>query len=74
MRDMVIKEQLMAFRKSESEDTKKGSTETKKYSHFHYCYNNSIQVCRDTYLALAGVSHKYLKSLVKHLQEHGLEE
>ncbi|KAF0439679.1 chaperonin: PROVISIONAL [Gigaspora margarita] len=72
MRDMVIKGHLMAFQKSE--DTKKGSTETKKYSRFRYCYNNSIQVCRDTYLALVGVSHKYLESILKHLREHGLEE
>ncbi|CAG8475198.1 35724_t:CDS:2 [Gigaspora margarita] len=72
MRDMVIKGQLMAFQKNE--DPKKVSNENKKYVHFRFCYNNSIQVCHDTYLALVGVSYKYLDTIKKHLQEHGLGE
>ncbi|CAG8557413.1 2139_t:CDS:2 [Scutellospora calospora] len=33
-----------------------------------------IKVCYDTYLAFVGVSHKYSESIIKHLQEHSLEE
>ncbi|KAF0386965.1 chaperonin: PROVISIONAL [Gigaspora margarita] len=70
MKDMVIKGQLMAFQKNEV--LKKVSN--KKYSRFRYCYNNSIQVCHDTYFALVEVGHTYLETIIKHLREHGLEE
>ncbi|RIB06995.1 hypothetical protein C2G38_2215644 [Gigaspora rosea] len=45
-----------------------------KYLHFGYYYNNDISVCCDTYLALTGISYKYLENIKQHLQEHGLEE
>ncbi|CAG8587218.1 10677_t:CDS:2, partial [Cetraspora pellucida] len=32
------------------------------------------KICHNTYLALVGISHKYLENLKWHLQEHGLEE
>ena len=71
-RDMVVKGQLMAFQKDEN--TKKVSSENRKYLRFNYSYNNDIPICRNTYLTLLGVSHKYLNSIVQHLREHGLEE
>ncbi|CAG8455593.1 9643_t:CDS:2 [Cetraspora pellucida] len=72
MWDMVIKGQLMAFQKEDN--TKKTSSDNRKYFHLNYYYNNDIQICYNTYLALAGVSHKYLENIKQHLQDHGLEE
>lgn len=68
MRNMVIKGQLMAFQK----DTK--DNKDKKYSRYNFRFNDNLSICRPTYLALVGVSHKYLDNIKGHLQQHGLEE
>src|SRR5579859_7837058 len=71
MRDMVIKGQLMAFQK-DGKPTK--DNKDKKYSRYNFRFNDNLSICRPTYLALVGVSHKYLDNIKGHLQQHGLEE
>ena len=72
MRDMVVKGQLLAFQKDEN--TRKVSSENRKYLRFNYSYNNDTPICRNTYQTLLGVSHKYLDSIIQHLRKYGMEE
>ena len=67
MRDMVIKGQLMAFQKE-------GKNKDKKYSRYNFRFNDNLSICCVTYLALVGVSHKYLDNIKGHLQQCDLEE
>ncbi|KAF0554854.1 chaperonin: PROVISIONAL [Gigaspora margarita] len=45
----------------------------KKRWRYNYCYNNDIKIWHSTYLALVGISQKYLENIVKHFRDHGLE-
>ncbi|PKY39571.1 hypothetical protein RhiirA4_415139 [Rhizophagus irregularis] len=72
MRDMVVKGQLMAFQKDKN--TKKVSSDNRKYLRFNYSYNNDIPICRNTYQTLLGVSHKYLDTIIQHFREYGMDE
>ncbi|GBB99482.1 hypothetical protein RclHR1_03540001 [Rhizophagus clarus] len=65
---MVIKGQLLAFQKDEN------ITINKKYSHYNFRFNDNLSICHPIYLALVGVSRKYLDNIKGHLQQHGLEE
>ncbi len=71
-RDMVVKGQLLAFQKDEN--TKKVTSNNRKYLRFNYCFNNNLSICRTTYQALLEVSHKYLDAMIQHLRECDLEE
>ncbi|RGB42231.1 hypothetical protein C1646_751276 [Rhizophagus diaphanus] len=72
MCDMVLKGQLLAFQ--QDENMKKVTANNRKFSHFKYCYNNSLPICHTMYQNLTGVGHTYLNNLIKHFQEFGLEE
>ena len=65
MWDMVVKGQLLAFQKDEN--TKKVTSNNRKYLRFNYCFNNNLPICLTTYQALLGVSHKYLDAMIQHL-------
>ncbi|CAG8761836.1 16533_t:CDS:2, partial [Cetraspora pellucida] len=72
MRDIVIKGQLLAFQKEEN--TKRATSDSRQRWRYNYSYSNNIVICRDTYLALVGISHKSLENIIKHFREHGLKE
>jgi hypothetical protein len=69
---MVVKGQLMAFQRDEN--TQKVNSNNRKFVRFNYCYNNDLLICCTMYENLIGANHKYLDTIIQHLQEHGIEE
>ncbi|EXX63418.1 uncharacterized protein OCT59_026304 [Rhizophagus irregularis] len=72
IKNMVVKGQLMIFKKNEN--TRKVNESNRKYVHFNYCFNNNLPICCTTYKNLIGASYKYLDTIIQHLREHGIEE